>query len=170
MPHAVQVQCRISQASLRVFRQGTGQMHGHPFHPLQRVRQGLRELGLVCDSDIRSDGRHQGLERGAVAHQNFASQKIHALDPMGSLMNMVQSVVPIIALDRIVAGIAGATQHLDRVLVRLKTEFRRPGFCDGRQDLKQESCGVVSFPLPINQRCAIDRQRQRGFNGRFLRH
>lgn len=51
---------------------------------------------------------------------------------MGAFMDGVQTVVAVVLLHRVFAGVAVAAENLDRQLVGLEAELRRPGFDDTR--------------------------------------
>src|SRR3546814_11541135 len=76
-------------------------------------------------ADRHRDPLQQQSERRALPHQQLAPQKVERLNAIGSFMDRVQTVVAIQTLDRIVARVAVATEHLDRELVR--SEERRVG-------------------------------------------
>src|SRR3546814_14158918 len=63
--------------------------------------------------------------------------KVERLNAIGSFMDRVQTVVAIQTLDRIVARVAVATEHLDRELVGFQAELAGPGLGDRRQDFQQ---------------------------------
>ena len=56
---------------------------------------------------------------------------------MGPLVDRVEPVVAVELLDRVVAGVAGSAEHLDRQAVALQAPLRRPGLRDRRKHLQQ---------------------------------
>src|SRR3546814_6926776 len=74
-------------------------------------------------ADRRRDPLQQQSERRALPHQQLAPQKVERLNAIGSFMDRVQTVVAIQTLDRIVARVAVATEHLDRELDRKSTRL-----------------------------------------------
>ena len=87
---------------------------------------------------------------------------------------MVEAIVAIMPLDRIVARIAIAAQHLDRPFVRLEAMLRRPTLGHRRQQ-PQERLEPVPLrrilrdALPVDQQRAIGGERQPALDRRLLR-
>ncbi len=89
-------------------------------------------------------------------------------------MDRVQAVVAIELLDRVFAGVAVATVHLNRQAVGFQTELRRPGFDDRCEQVEQTSglfarCGIRCVLLLVNQGRGEQAQRQTTLNEGFLR-
>jgi hypothetical protein len=71
-------------------------------------------------------------ERGTTRQIHFAAQEIQALYTVATLMNRIQTIVPIVPLNWVLTGITVTTQYLYGVLVGLQCVFRGPGLGDWR--------------------------------------
>ena len=92
---------------------------------------------------------------------------------MRAFVNHVEPVVAPILLDRKIARVAVAAQHLNRQRIGFQTPFAGPAFGDGRQHFEQQTRLVgrlrVSRVLLVHQPGAIQLQRQCAFAIGFLR-
>src|SRR3546814_17639458 len=86
-----------------------------------------------------------------------APQKVERLNAIGSFMDRVQTVVAIQTLDRIVARVAVATEHLDRELVGFQAELAGPGLGDRRQNFQQLMKLVLRRVVTGNRQLKIGR-------------
>src|ERR1700677_570407 len=84
------------------------------------------------------DRRKERLQACAIVENYFASEQVQALNAVGPFVNRVQSVVTIVLLDVVVAGVAVAAMNLDGQAVGLETPLGRPAFRNRGQYLQQQ--------------------------------
>ncbi len=111
---------------------------------------------------------------GAAALSHLAAQQVQALDPVGALVDRIEPVVPVVLLDVVLAGVAVATEHLDRQVVGFQAPLRGPTLGDRGQDVEQQRRRVgflVGFGavLQVDELGAVERQRERPFDIGLLR-
>ncbi|MNJ64338.1 hypothetical protein D3C77_602820 [compost metagenome] len=89
-------------------------------------------------------------------------------------MDRVQAVVAVVLFDRVLAGVAMATEDLNRQLIGLEAELGRPGFDNRRQQVEQ-LMGLLAqaFSLAalgfINKPRSVQAQVEGAFDIGFLR-
>lgn len=94
------------------------------------------------------------LQAGAVVLRQLAPEQVEGLDAVGAFVDGVESVVAVVLLHRVFAGVAVAAEDLDGQFVGLEAELGGPGLDDGGEQVEQfvgllagavvgESLGVV---------------------------
>ena len=99
----------------------------------RRRRPGARRRARRS-SWIRPTSRPQ---RGAAVHQHLATEQVQRLDAVGALVDRVEPVVAVVLLDVVVAGVAGAAEHLDGQVVGGQAPLRRPALGDRGEQPEQ---------------------------------
>ena len=134
-----------------------------------RARPGRRTWPARCDRG--ADARGQQLQARAAVHHHLAAQQVQRLDAVRALVDHVQAVVAPVLLDREVARVAVAAQHLDRQAVGLQAPLAGPALGDRRQHLQQQPGlprgRAVAGVLLVDQPRAVQLERQRAFGIAF---
>ena len=87
---------------------------------------------------VASIASRTSVEAGAAVHHDLAAEQVERLDAVRALVDHVEAVVAPVLLDRKVARVAVAAEHLDRQAVRLQAPLARPALGDRRQHFEQQ--------------------------------
>ena len=174
----VQVQGRVGQrlvdlALHHVAEQRLGHLAEMGVEFFQRLTQIVQRVILTGLAAGVLNQCRELLERRALVHRHLAAQQIQRLDTMCAFVDRIQTVVTVVLLDRILPGIASATEDLNGVFVGLEAELRGPGLDDRREQIQQlqgrlalflgfQGLGIVEQP------CSVQAQVEGAFHIGFL--
>ena len=140
MAEGLEVDAGIGQGQLRIA--GAPELCGDIGEAGHARGERARVLAEAVDRarprDAGLDAHGIEAERGAVMHDDLASEQVERLDAVGAFVDRIQAVVAVELFDLVFARVAVAAMNLDGQVVGGQAPLRRPALGDRGQDVEQQ--------------------------------